>query len=364
MPRIQAQTEIRLLLPLFAEKPNFNSVHDPELWKTIQRCANRHGMAPSVAYAVRAHVPAAERAWCDRIIAQSCSSYHRSLRDLEFVATTLERRGIRLLALKGPLLASRYYDPAFLRMPSGDLDFAVRECDTEEACAALKEVGYSVESPLETARVFSHHVVMLHPARVSLELHFRMTHGPFGLPMDSFFDQAEGLRLENGTEVLILKGAAEILHLALHTACGRFRPFFHLYELRRVCMASDPTILREAAAMAAESHFAGAFALIDAAFQSCWGEAFLPADVSMPRTWLHWRINDKLYQACGRWSELDGAHTLRSRLRGRWLDLQTTDRPSHALRQIAMLIRLAWFQLCTQGWRDIPVGGKPLRPRG
>lgn len=350
MLKIKTQTEIGLLLPIFREKPDLSAVHDPELWEIIQRCAGRHGMAPLLAYAVQSHVHAEERAWCARTLAQSWASYQRSLRGLEFVAATLDRRGIQLLALKGPVLAARSYQPPFLRMPSGDLDFAVRACDIDEACAALSEVGYTLESPLETARAFSHHVVMLHPARVALELHFRMSHGPFGLPVDPFIEQAVRYRLQNGTEVLILEGAAEVFHLALHAVCGRFRPFFHLYELRRICIARGPATVRQAAAMAAECNMAGVFALIDAAFQSCWGERFLSADVLMPQTWLQWRINEKLYQACLQWSESASAHSLRSRLQGRWLDLQTTDRPSDALRRIEMLTRFAWFQLRGRVW--------------
>ena len=60
----------------------------------------------------------------------------------------------------------------------------------EVACSALREAGYSLDSRLETARAFSHHVVMLHPARVSLELHFPLTHGPRRLPLERFVDQA------------------------------------------------------------------------------------------------------------------------------------------------------------------------------
>jgi hypothetical protein len=88
----------------------------------------------------------------------------RGLRDLEFAAA----RDIQLLALKGPLLASRYYEPAFLRMPSGDLEIAVRECDIEKEYAALMEVGHSPGS-LSRERRFSHHVMMRHADRVSLE---------------------------------------------------------------------------------------------------------------------------------------------------------------------------------------------------
>ena len=241
-------------------------------------------------------------------------------------------------------MAARHYDPPFLRMPSGDLDLAVRDCDLEAACAALDEKGYAPQSSLQTARRFSHHVVMRHPAEPSVELHFRLTHGPFGLSSDLFFEGAGSFRLPGGTEVLVLEGAAEIFHLALHVVCGRFRPFFHLYELHRLCAEAGPETVREACAKAAECHFAGAFALLDAAFRSCWGQPFLPPDVSMPATWLNSRNNEDLYRACCRWSALEAGRTLGSRAHGRWLDLRTTDRPSDALRQVAMLTRFAWFQ--------------------
>ena len=110
MPKIPVKAEISLLIPICREKPDLSAVHEPDLWKTIRGCAVRHGMAPLIASAVRQHVPTAERGWCDRILAQSWASFQRSLRGLEFVAETLGRRGIQLLSLKGPLLASRYYN--------------------------------------------------------------------------------------------------------------------------------------------------------------------------------------------------------------------------------------------------------------
>jgi hypothetical protein len=63
---------------------------------------------------------------------------------------------------------------------------------------------------LETARAFSHHVVMLHPVRVCLELHFRLSHGTRGMPVDQFFDQAASFQLLNATEVLTLEGGASL----------------------------------------------------------------------------------------------------------------------------------------------------------
>src|ERR1700729_243100 len=101
MSGTQSEAEIEILLSLFSAEHLADAIINPVNLATIQRSASRHGMAPLVAYAIRTHLPELERAWCDRVLAQSCSSYHRSLRDLEFVAATLGRRGIELLALKG-----------------------------------------------------------------------------------------------------------------------------------------------------------------------------------------------------------------------------------------------------------------------
>jgi hypothetical protein len=347
--RTRAQAEIDLLIPLISEKPNVGAPGDPKLWEVVKKCAARHGVAQLVAYAVHPHVSEAEKAWCDAVLARSWSSYRRSYGDLERIAARLQGRGIQVLALKGPLLAARHYDPAFLRMPSSDLDIAVRERDLEAACAALGEEGYASKLSLRAARRFSHHIAMIHPAGACVELHFRLTHGPFGPSTDGFFEGAGNFRLPGGAEVLVLEGAAEIFHLALHVVCGRFRPFFHLWELHRICAKAGPDAVREASVKAAECHFAGAFALLDVAFRACWGEPLLPPGFSIPATWLNSRIDEKLYRAFCRWSALETGHTLGSRVQGRWLDIQTTDRPSDALRQLAMLMRFAWFHLRNTG---------------
>ncbi len=259
---------------------------------------------------------------------------------------------------KGPGGAARHYNPAFLRMPSGDLDFAVRECEIEEACSALKEAGYSLESPLRVATGIQPPCDAASPLPDAPRTAF---------PPDPRTARATGGQVLRSGRVIPApqrnrsadtRGRQRDCSSGVARGIRTIQPFFHLYELRRICKLHDVAVRREAAAMAAEAHFAGVFALIDVAFQSRWGEPFLPPDTTMPRTWLDWRIDDTFYQRYDRWSELDGAHTLRTRLLGRWLDLQTTDSPLHAARQVATLTHLGWHELWRRGWRDVPLGRK------
>jgi hypothetical protein len=348
---------VPLLAQLLSEKPDLTAVADPERWAAIQRAAVRHRLAPLVAYTVRTHVTGAALAWCDQMLAASWKKYRQSLTDLEFAAGLLHERGIQPLALKGPVTAARHYRPAFLRKPSGDLDLGIRDAQFGQAVETLVCAGYTPAETLRRARAFDHHLVMSHPKRMTIELHFRLSHGPFGLPVDPFFDTAVPYRLPNGVEVLTLQGADELLHLALHAVGDRFTPFFNLYEFRRISASCSPDTIRRAVEKAIMCHFAGVFSLIDAAFQAVWHETFVPPDMTLPTTWLQGRINENLYFDCVDWVSSDRVHTLRSRLRGRWLDFQTTDRVSDALRMIAFMSRFALVQLRNRGWRTIRVGG-------
>jgi hypothetical protein len=102
----------------------------------------------------------------------------------------LSDAAIQTLSLKGPLLARRHYDPPFLRQPSGDLDIAVRKKDLERACEALCRAGYRQNVSTSEALACSHHIVMTHSTRPPIELHFRVSHGPLGMPVDEFFDRS------------------------------------------------------------------------------------------------------------------------------------------------------------------------------
>ncbi len=133
---------LHLLTRLLSEPPDLTVISDPDSWEIVKANAGRHGAAPLIAFIARPHVSQPDRAWCDRILVSSWKKHEQNLRHLDYVLSILDDAAIPALVLKGPVMACRYYQPAFLRKPSGDLDLAVRKEDLDRACEALAHAGY------------------------------------------------------------------------------------------------------------------------------------------------------------------------------------------------------------------------------
>jgi hypothetical protein len=348
------QTDLRqidLLTPLLGDPPDLSVLQDEPSWNRIKEHAGRYGVAALVAYAARSHVSAAERAWCDRVLVESWARHERMLRHLEYVLGLLAHEGIPAIALKGPLLAQRYYEPAFLRKPSMDLDLAVVEKDLGIACNVLIKAGYEQDLPIGEATASNHHVTLSHTFRPRVELHFRLSHQTLGIPVNQFFERTVSCRLPGGREARILGPADQLLHLVLHFAHSRFGTLFNFYEIRRAFRAESPGVRVEALGRAVDHHFCGALRMTDIAFRTRLGEPFLPSEIVVPPTWLNWRLNQKLYRAFERWSVPDRELTLAARLWGRWLEFQITDGPSDAFRSIKLLSQTVRFGIARRAWR-------------
>jgi hypothetical protein len=342
-----------LLTALLAEPLDTSVLRDERSWNKVKEHAGRYGVAALVAYAARSHVSPAERAWCDRVLVESWARHERMLRHLDYVSGLLADGGVPAISLKGPLLAQRYYEPAFLRKPSGDLDLAVVEQDIGGACRVLIRAGYEQDKPITEALALSHHVTFSHASRPRVELHFRLSHMTLGIPVNQFFDRTETCRLPSGLEARILGPADQLLHLVLHLTHSRFGTLFNLYEVRRAFRAEPPGVQAEAIGRAVDHHFCGALRMTDVAFRRRLGEPFLSAEIAVPATWLNWRLNEKLYRAFELWSMPDRELTLAARLWGRWLDFQITDSPSDALRSIKLLVQTARFGIARHAWGRI-----------
>ncbi|HEX4276702.1 MAG TPA: nucleotidyltransferase family protein [Bryobacteraceae bacterium] len=341
---------VDLLIPLLTEPPDLSVLQDDASWKIIQENAGRYGVAALIAYAVRPHVSHIERVWCDTVLIDNWRRYERMLGHLDYVLGLLASAGIPTIALKGPLLARRYFDPPFLRKPSVDLDLAVTGQHLARACEVLVNAGYIQDRPIPEAQAWSHHIGLSNPARARLELHFKLSHQAVGIPVDEFFERSVRCTLPSGRETQILGPADQLLHLLLHFAHSRFGTLFHLYEIRRVFRAEPPKVRHEAIQRAIDHHFCGVLRMVDVAFGVRWGERFLPEDLAVPSTWLNWRLNEKLYRSFELYSEPGLALTLRTRLRARSLEFQITDGLSEAFSYSMLLLRTARFQFAAGGW--------------
>ncbi len=342
---------LQALIRLLDEAPDPGVVTDPESWALIREYSGVYGVRGLTAYAARPFLPPGERVWCDRVLTNHLRRYEQSLLHLEAIAQLLGNAGVPLLFLKGPLLARRHYSPPFLRKPSVDLDLGVCRRDMDKACRVLAGIGYQQCRTLEEAAAYSYDVALLHETMPRVELHFRLSHGSLGIPVEEFFGRAVSADLPHGGQALVLPEADEILHLVLHYAHHRFPMLFNLIEIRRIWRKAAPEIRTQVVRRAQEHHFLAVLAMTDIAFRSTWGEPFLPPGTNLPKTWLHNTLNERLYRECVSWSQPGFQLTLGTRLKGRWLDFQLTDDLSDALKFLGMIARVSWYRLRRRGWR-------------
>jgi hypothetical protein len=342
------------LCGFFFDPPDLSAASDPALWVKVKAEAERHGVAPLVAFSARPSLDAFERKWCDEVLKRSWRAHDRSLRDLKYIHDVLESSGVPFLALKGPVLACRHYSPAFLRKPAGDLDLAVSEEHLGRACDALMREGYTMQSSIRTAKRLSHHVVLENRRLLPVELHFRISNGISGIPSAELFARSSDCQIPNVGKIRIPGVEDELMHLVLHLVQDRFVTLFHFQEVRRIWNSSTLAVRHEATRRAAYYGFSGVFTLADAAFRSRWGEPLLPASLALPRTWLDWTINEGLYRRMESNSSLKFERTIRGRLWGRWADFQVTASPRAGL-NVTLSAIMALFEA---------VGRTQKRPNG
>ncbi|HVW84331.1 MAG TPA: hypothetical protein VHB50_06605, partial [Bryobacteraceae bacterium] len=182
-------------------------------------------------------------------------------------------------------------------------------------------------------------------------LHFRLSHGAIGIPVEEFFERALPWTLPDGTKALVLAPSDLLLHLALHGGCG-LGTLFHQYEILHV-WKSFPREERAEAIRKAEKHgFLGVLAVADIGLRARWKTPlFTPEEMPGIRTWLHWRMNENLFNAYLEHADPLRKITIMGRIRKRWLDFQITDRPSDAIRLAAKLLRSSGFFFWNRRWR-------------
>lgn len=315
---------------LACETPDVSLLGDPGVWEQIKRSAGPHGMGPVLAHHLRPHLPAGERAWADQLLLRAWRSHEVMLRHLNSVLEILDRAQVRAMVLKGPVLGVRYYQPAFLRKFSSDLDLGVAAADLATACSALEAAGYTVQGSIAEELARNHHIGLKHASLPTLELHFRLSHRPLGPRIEPLLDRAQTFPLPGGRTVWVPDPADELFHLMLHRASG-VATFFHLWEIHHLWVKAPAELRERTLATAAREHLSGVVALTDLALRKYWGEGLL-AEPSLPAA--AYEEFEELWEP--------GVEVSRSvRLRRRWLEVRLADRPADALRVLFATGRIA-----------------------
>ncbi len=182
---------------------------------------------------------------------------------LERIDEHLVKAGLRAVALKGALLAERYYPRPSARATT-DIDLLVREADLERAVAALGQAGYAGRDDPEEERFRRehHHLHFSHPHALPLELHFHAYKGFGGVLRSEPLLEASVASTKPALRAIrVLSQADELAFLAVHGAAHRFVRLGWLLDLKLLALRMDETDLEDAARAARASGFARAVAL-------------------------------------------------------------------------------------------------------
>jgi hypothetical protein len=182
-----------------------------------------HGLCPPVVRPLIEERRALQRVWIERINGS-----------LDEILGHVSHAGIRVVPLKGPVLAERLYSDPRARF-SLDIDLLVRPDDFPQASAALAALGYEASAgPSARYHLTHHHHLTFHqPQRPLVELHFRTFTG-FGTCLEAadYLARATPYQTGRGTSCFILAPEDEFLYLAVHAAGHGCQRWSWLYDLK------------------------------------------------------------------------------------------------------------------------------------
>ncbi|WP_078428887.1 nucleotidyltransferase family protein [Alkalihalobacterium alkalinitrilicum] len=158
--------------------------------------------------------------------------------EMEQVNQHLAQQGIRLLFLKGPVIAQSLYGEVSLRT-SSDLDFLIPIEKLAEAEQLLVELGYEKDDYIETVlndwRWRHHHVTYFHPHKgIKMEIHWRMHPGPGKEPRFNELWERKDTSTLTSSSVYFLGNEDLFLFLAAHGArhgWSRLRWLMDIHQL-------------------------------------------------------------------------------------------------------------------------------------
>lgn len=157
---------------------------------------------------------------------------------MEQVNQVFSKNDIRLLFLKGPVLAGELYGDISLRT-SSDLDFLVPIEDLPNAEKLLLELGYEKDDYIETVlndwTWRHHHVTYIHPQKgIKLEIHWRLHPGPGKEPSFQELWERKSVSSLSKSNIYLLGKEDSFLFLVAHGArhgWSRLRWLMDIHQL-------------------------------------------------------------------------------------------------------------------------------------
>lgn len=171
---------------LFDIKELFNGID----WNLFLHLTHHHRLHPII----YGQIKKVDRKWIPQNIVDVLrQSYYKNTfqmlylgREAEQISRLFAENGVRLLVLKGPVLAVDLYGDVSLR-PSVDLDILVPLDDLNRVKKILIDFGYTHEefftTELDAWKWRHHHLDFVHPqSKIKLEVHWRLNPGPGNEP--------------------------------------------------------------------------------------------------------------------------------------------------------------------------------------
>jgi hypothetical protein len=193
-------------------------------WAKVLELALHHRVLARVYRNAASVIPQAfKQHMHDHVLRNSRNAMSNLLRTIEAVQL-LERAKIRVIVLKGPLLAHRLYGDYGLRI-CGDVDLLVRADDLLRAAQALSAAGYHHHTKLDARsltlhRKLEHDVAFAHPSDDTLvELHgdIAQPHYSYRVNLEQWWAARQSVQVA-GIEISVLRAEHAYLLCALHGA--------------------------------------------------------------------------------------------------------------------------------------------------
>jgi hypothetical protein len=196
-------------------------------WKLFLRLATHHRVHPLVYLLLkRMDQKFIPQYVIEALYKEFCRNTFQMLylsREMEHISRLFAENSLRLLFLRGPVLAADLYKDISLR-PSVDLDIFVPLNDLDKVDRLLRDIGYEkyefFSTVLDEWKWRIHHLDYVHPqSKIKLEIHWRLNPGPGKEP--SFNELWERKRISSLTGYPVYYLEREDLFLLLVTHGSR-----------------------------------------------------------------------------------------------------------------------------------------------